>query len=58
MIFLTVMGFWGLCGKSPSGSDTGIVFTGIAEILSLAHRNQGNWPMTLKESPLQTDFYV
>ncbi|MDM8522980.1 radical SAM protein [Desulfococcaceae bacterium HSG8] len=30
----------------------------VAEILSLAHRNRGNWPMTLKESPFQTDFYV
>ncbi|MBW1840342.1 MAG: radical SAM protein, partial [Deltaproteobacteria bacterium] len=30
----------------------------IAQVLSLAHDNQGNWPKTFKASPANTDFYV
>ncbi len=30
----------------------------VAEILSLAHYNKGNWAKTLKATPLDTDFYV
>ena len=30
----------------------------VANILSAAHKNGGNWPQTLKESPLNPDFYV
>ena len=29
-----------------------------AKILSLANKNQGNWPKTLKSSPVNPDFYV
>ena len=30
----------------------------VARILALAHRNKGNWAKTLKESPVNADFYV
>jgi len=30
----------------------------VANILSLAHKTGGNWPQTLKQSPLNPDFYV
>lgn len=30
----------------------------VAELLALSHQNQGNWPQTLKTSPLNADFYV
>jgi len=30
----------------------------VANILSLAHKTGGNWAQTLKESPLNSDFYV
>jgi len=30
----------------------------VAQILSLAHKNRGNWPKTFKESPINPDFYV
>jgi len=30
----------------------------VAQILSLAHKNQGNWPKTFKASPVNPDFYV
>ncbi|MBW2192448.1 MAG: TIGR03960 family B12-binding radical SAM protein [Deltaproteobacteria bacterium] len=30
----------------------------VAQVLSLAHDNQGNWPKTFKASPANTDFYV
>lgn len=30
----------------------------VAEILMLAHRNRGNWPQTLKSTPIQPHFYV
>ena len=30
----------------------------VAQILSLAHKNQGNWPKTFKASPINPDFYV
>jgi hypothetical protein len=30
----------------------------VANILSLAHKTGGNWAQTLKESPLNPDFYV
>ncbi|RLB77224.1 MAG: hypothetical protein DRH24_16615 [Deltaproteobacteria bacterium] len=30
----------------------------VAQILSLAHKNRGNWPKTFKESPVNPDFYV
>jgi len=30
----------------------------VADILSLAHKTGGNWPQTLKETPLNSDFYV
>jgi len=29
-----------------------------AQILRLANKNQGNWPKTLKSSPVNPDFYV
>ena len=29
-----------------------------AEILQLAHQLQGNWPQTLKQTPVNSDFYV
>ena len=30
----------------------------VAKILSLANKNQGNWPKTFKASPINPDFYV
>jgi hypothetical protein len=30
----------------------------VADLLSLAHANKGNWPQTFKSSPLNPDFYV
>ena len=30
----------------------------VADILSLAHANRGNWPQTLKTVPVNPDFYV
>ena len=30
----------------------------IADILLMAHANNGNWPQTLKSTPLNSDFYV
>jgi radical SAM superfamily enzyme YgiQ (UPF0313 family) len=30
----------------------------VADILSLAHANKGNWPQTLKATPLNPDFYA
>lgn len=30
----------------------------VAQILTLAHKNRGNWPKTFKESPVNPDFYV
>lgn len=30
----------------------------VSQILSLAHKNKGNWAKTLKESPVNADFYV
>ncbi len=30
----------------------------VARILSLAHKNRGNWPKTFKASPVNPDFYV
>jgi radical SAM superfamily enzyme YgiQ (UPF0313 family) len=30
----------------------------VSQILSLAHKNRGNWPKTFKESPINPDFYV
>jgi radical SAM family uncharacterized protein len=30
----------------------------VADILSLAHANKGNWPQTLKATPLNPDFYT
>jgi len=30
----------------------------VAHILALVHRNKGNWAKTLKESPVNADFYV
>jgi radical SAM family uncharacterized protein len=30
----------------------------VAKILSMAHSNQGNWAKTLKDSPVDPDFYV
>jgi radical SAM superfamily enzyme YgiQ (UPF0313 family) len=30
----------------------------VADLLALAHRNQGNWPQTFKMSPLNASFYV
>jgi radical SAM family uncharacterized protein len=30
----------------------------VANLLLLAHRNDRNWPQTLKESPINADFYV
>jgi radical SAM family uncharacterized protein len=30
----------------------------VADILSLAHANRGNWPQTLKTVPINPDFYV
>jgi radical SAM family uncharacterized protein len=30
----------------------------VAQILSLAHKNRGNWPKTFKASPVNPDFYV
>jgi radical SAM superfamily enzyme YgiQ (UPF0313 family) len=30
----------------------------VAQLLSLANTNQGNWPKTLKSSPINPDFYV
>jgi radical SAM family uncharacterized protein len=30
----------------------------VAQLLSLANANQGNWPKTLKSSPINPDFYV
>jgi radical SAM family uncharacterized protein len=30
----------------------------VAQLLSLANANQGNWPKTLKSSPVNPDFYV
>ena len=30
----------------------------VARILSLAHKNQGNWPKTFRASPVNPDFYV
>jgi radical SAM family uncharacterized protein len=30
----------------------------VADILSLAHENQGNWPQTFKASPVNPHFYV
>jgi len=30
----------------------------VAEILSLLNKNQGNWPKTLKSTPINPDFYV
>jgi len=30
----------------------------VSQILLLAHQNQGNWPQTLKASPLNSDFYT
>ncbi|MBW1841457.1 MAG: hypothetical protein JRI75_06645, partial [Deltaproteobacteria bacterium] len=30
----------------------------VAQVLSLAHDNQGNWPKTFKAPPANTDFYV
>jgi len=30
----------------------------VSEVLLLAHENRGNWPQTLKGSPVDTDQYV
>jgi len=30
----------------------------VADILLLSHRNRGNWAQTLKETPVNSDFYV
>ena len=30
----------------------------VADILMLAHQNQGNWPQTFKASPVNPHFYV
>ena len=30
----------------------------VADILLMAHANKGNWPQTLKTTPLNSDFYV
>ncbi|MGD9231749.1 MAG: radical SAM protein, partial [Desulfobacterales bacterium] len=30
----------------------------VSQILSLAHKNRGNWPKTFKASPINADFYV
>jgi hypothetical protein len=30
----------------------------VAQILALAHKNRGNWPKTLKASPINPDYYV
>jgi radical SAM superfamily enzyme YgiQ (UPF0313 family) len=30
----------------------------VASLLELAHKNRQNWPQTLKETPLNADFYV
>ncbi|MDM8538267.1 TIGR03960 family B12-binding radical SAM protein [Desulfobacterales bacterium HSG17] len=30
----------------------------VSQVLSLAHKNKGNWAKTLKESSISTDFYV
>jgi hypothetical protein len=30
----------------------------VADILLLAHKNQGNWPQTFKASPVNPHFYV
>ncbi len=30
----------------------------VSQLLLLAHRNRGNWPQSLKSSPLNPDFYV
>ena len=30
----------------------------VADILLLAHKNQGNWPQTFKASPINPHFYV
>ena len=30
----------------------------VGEILELAHKNKGAWPQTLKETPINPDFYV
>ncbi|SHI79398.1 Radical SAM superfamily enzyme YgiQ, UPF0313 family [Desulfatibacillum alkenivorans DSM 16219] len=30
----------------------------VGEILELAHKNNGNWPQTLKQTPVNPDFYV
>jgi radical SAM family uncharacterized protein len=30
----------------------------VADILLMAHANQGNWPQTFKTTPLNSDFYV
>ena len=30
----------------------------VADILLMAHANKGNWPQTLKSTPLNSDFYV
>jgi len=30
----------------------------VADILAMAHHNKGNWAKTLKESPVNADFYV
>jgi len=30
----------------------------VAQILSLAHKNRGNWPKTFKASPVNPDFYI
>jgi len=30
----------------------------VADLLLLAHENQGNWPQTFKASPINPDFYV
>jgi radical SAM superfamily enzyme YgiQ (UPF0313 family) len=30
----------------------------VADVLSLAHANNGNWPQTLKTTPINPDFYV
>jgi hypothetical protein len=30
----------------------------VADLLGLAHKNRQNWPQSLKETPLNADFYV
>ncbi|QTA82078.1 Radical SAM domain-containing protein, CHP03960 [Desulfonema limicola] len=30
----------------------------VSQILSMAHKNKGNWAKTLKESPINPDFYI